>query len=122
MEAVRIRVNRERSRKMDSGAWIVAALAVATVITRFLPFLIFPAGREIPRYVEYLGKTLPYATIGLLVVYCLKDVQMAGGFHGLPEMIAVSVIVGLHWWKGNSLLSIGMGTLVYMVLVQKVFV
>ena len=88
---------------INGGVWIVAALAFATMITRFLPFLLFPAGREIPRYVEYLGKTLPYATIGLLVVYCLKDVQVAGTFHGLPEMIAVSVIVGLHWWKGNSL-------------------
>ena len=107
---------------MGNGAWIVAALAGATLITRFLPFLLCPAGREIPKYVEYLGKTLPYATIGLLVVYCLKDVQVSGAFHGLPEMIAVSVIVGLHWWKGNSLFSIGVGTVVYMVLVQRVFV
>ncbi len=107
---------------IGNEAWIVAALAGATMITRFLPFLLFPAGRKIPRYVEYLGKTLPYATIGLLVVYCLKDVQVSGGCHGLPEMIAVSVIVGLHWWKGNSLLSIGAGTAVYMALVQKVFV
>lgn len=107
---------------INGGVWIVAALAFATMITRFLPFLLFPAGREIPRYVEYLGKTLPYATIGLLVVYCLKDVQVAGTFHGLPEMIAVSVIVGLHWWKGNSLLSIGAGTVEYMALVQRVFV
>ena len=107
---------------INGGVWIVAALAVAPMLTRFVALLVFPAGREIPRYVEYLGKTLPYATIGLLVVYCLKDVQVAGTFHGLPEMIAVSVIVGLHWWKGNSLLSIGAGTVVYMALVQRVFV
>ena len=71
---------------------------------------------------EYLGRTLPYATMGLLVVYCLKDVSLAGSSHGLPEMIAVAVIVVLHWWKGNSLLSIGAGTVIYMIMVQRVFV
>lgn len=111
---------------MSSIGWIqaaviVAALVLATVITRFLPFFLFPAGKEIPRYVQYLGKTLPYATIGLLVVYCLKDVDFAGAAHGLPELIAVAVIVALHWWKGNSLLSIGVGTVLYMALVQIVF-
>ncbi len=104
------------------GALIVAALAAATMITRFLPFLMFPRGKKIPGYVEYLGKTLPCATIGLLVVYCLKDVDVWSGSHGLPELIAVAVIVVLHWWKGSSLLSIGVGTAVYMVLVQTVFV
>ena len=103
------------------GIAIVAALATATLITRFLPFLLFPPGKGIPNYVEYLGKTLPYATIGLLVVYCLKDVEMSGPAHGLPEMIAVGIIVMLHWWKGNSLLSIGVGTVLYMMMVQSVF-
>lgn len=104
------------------GGCIVAALAAATMTTRFLPFLLFPSGKEIPKYIEYLGKTLPFATIGLLVVYCLKDVNVSGASHGLPEMIAVAAIVVLHWWKGNSLLSIGAGTVLYMVLVQMVFV
>lgn len=104
------------------GIGILTALAAATLITRFLPFLLFPSGKETPKYMEYLGKTLPYATIGLLVVYCLKDVDISGFNHGLPELIAVSAIVVLHWWKGNSLLSIGVGTLFYMVLVQTVFV
>ena len=98
------------------GGLIVAALAAATMLTRFLPFILFPQGKKIPDYVEYLGKTLPYATIGLLVVYCLKDVDVWSGSHGLP------VIVVLHWWKGNSLLSIGAGTVLYMALVQAVFV
>lgn len=104
------------------GIGIVAALAVATMVTRFFPFILFPPWKKIPEYVEYLGKTLPYATIGLLVVYCLKDTGLASGFHGLPELISVAVIVVLHWWKGNSLLSIGMGTALYMFLVQRVFV
>jgi branched-subunit amino acid transport protein AzlD len=107
---------------IGNGISIVAALAAATVITRFLPFLLFPAGKKIPRYMEYLGKTLPYATIGLLVVYCLKDVRISGAAHGLPELIAVTAIVVLHWRKGNSLLSIGVGTVLYMVLVQRIFV
>ncbi len=100
---------------------VVIALVAATLLTRFLPFLLFPSGRETPKYLEYLGKTLPYATIGLLVVYCLKDVEVPGPAHGLPEMIAVIVIVILHWWKENSLLSIGAGTIFYMILVQVVF-
>ena len=104
------------------GGLIVAALAAATMLTRFLPFILFPQGKKIPDYVEYLGKTLPYATIGLLVVYCLKDVDVWSGSHGLPEIIAVAVIVVLHWWRGNSLLSIGAGTVLYMALVQAVFV
>lgn len=101
---------------------IVTVLTAATLITRFLPFILFPAEKETPRYMEYLGKTLPYATIGLLVVYCLKDVQISGASHGFPELIAVTAIVVLHWWKGNSLLSIGAGTVLYMVLVQTVFI
>lgn len=101
---------------------IVAVLAVSTMITRFLPFLIFPAGKKVPEYVEYLGKTLPYATMGLLVVYCLKNVNFLAAPFGLPEVLAVAAIVAVHWWKGNSLLSIGAGTVFYMILVQAVFV
>lgn len=100
---------------------IVAAMVVGTVITRFLPFLVFPAGKGTPKFVEYLGQTLPFATMGLLVVYCLKGVQLAAAPHGMPEILAVAAIVALHRWKGNSLLSIGAGTVFYMVLVQVVF-
>lgn len=103
------------------GILIIAALVIGTVITRFLPFILFPAGKETPKYVAFLGKTLPYATIGLLVVYCLKGISFSAYPHSLPELIAVLVIVILHRLKGNSLLSIGAGTLIYMVLVQVVF-
>lgn len=101
---------------------IIVALAVATLITRFLPFILFPAGKKTPDYVVFLGKTLPFATIGLLVVYCLKGISVTAYPHGLPELIAVAAIVALHLWKKNSLLSIGVGTVVYMILVQMVFV
>ena len=70
---------------------------------------------------EYLGKTLPYATMGLLVVYCLKGISLTAFPFGLPELLAVVLIVALHWWKENSLLSIGVGTVFYMFLVQVVF-
>ncbi len=100
---------------------IVAVLALATVLTRFLPFLIFPEGKKIPRYVEYLGKTLPYATMGMLVIYCLKDISFLTAPFGIPELLAVALVAVLEWWKENSLLSIGAGTVFYMLLVQLVF-
>ena len=100
---------------------IVAAMIAGTVLTRFLPFLIFPAGKETPRFVDYLGRTLPFATMGLLVVYCLKGVELKAAPHGLPELLAVIAIALLHRWKGNSLLSIGAGTVFYMLLVQVIF-
>lgn len=100
---------------------IIIAMVIGTLVTRFLPFLLFPAGTKTPKFVDYLGKTLPFATMALLVVYCLKGVQITAAPHGLPELIAVAVIVILHWIKGNSLLSIGAGTILYMILVQKVF-
>ena len=82
---------------MIRGIGIVAALAAATMITRFFPFLLFPPGKKIPEYVEYLGKTLPSAAMGLLVVYCLKDISLASEFHGLPELIAIMAMGILHW-------------------------
>lgn len=109
------------SQAMIRGVLIVAAMAAGTMITRFLPFILFPAGKETPRFVDFLGKTLPFATMGLLVVYCLKGVDMMAAPHGLPELFAILLIVILHRRKGNSLLSIGAGTIFYMVLVQSVF-
>ncbi len=106
---------------MMKGIILIVIMAAATLITRFLPFILFPAGKKTPKYVTYLGTTLPYATIGLLVVYCLKSVDVFAYPHALPEMIAIAAIVVLHAWKGNSLLSIGAGTVIYMVLVQGVF-
>lgn len=100
---------------------IVGAMAGATVITRFLPFIFFPAGRKTPKYVIWLSLTLPYAAIGLLVIYCLRNLSLFSYPYGLPELLSIGVIALLHRLKGNSLLSIGGGTAVYMVLVQTVF-
>lgn len=99
----------------------IAVVAFGTVITRFLPFLIFPAGKPTPKFVQYLGKYLPPAVFGLLVIYCLKNVNFLTGSHGIPEMIAVAVVVALHLWKKQLLLSVAGGTVCYMLLVQLVF-
>ena len=99
----------------------IAVVALGTMLTRFLPFLLFPAGKPTPRYVQYLGKALPGAVFGLLVVYCLKNVSLLLGSHGLPELIAILVVAGLHLWKRQMLLSIAGGTIRYMLLVQLVF-
>ncbi len=99
----------------------VAMVILATVITRFLPFLVFPSGKETPQFIKYLGKVLPAAVFGLLVVYCLKSVSIFEGSHGIPELISILVVAGLHLWKRQMLLSIAGGTMVYMLLVQLVF-
>lgn len=101
---------------------MILAVAFGTMITRFTPFLLFPDSKEPPRAVSYLGKVLPPAMMGLLVVYCLRGVSFTGSTHGIPEIVAVAAIAALHKWKGNVLLSIGVGTVIYMVLVQMVFV
>ena len=103
--------------------WVGGATAGAllgTMMTRFLPFLIFPEGKEPPEFIQYLGKVLPYAVIGLLVIYCLKDVP-GSGTYGIPEFLAIAFIVLLHRWKKSILLSIGGGTVFYMLLVQLFF-
>lgn len=99
----------------------IGMVVLGTVLTRFLPFLLFPAGKPTPKYVRYLGQVLPAAIFGLLVVYCLKNVSLLAGSHGLPEAIAIAVVVALHRWKGQMLLSIAGGTVCYMLLVQLVF-
>ena len=103
------------------GIVIIAVMAAATLLSRFLPFILFPAGKKSPEYISFLGTTLPYATIGLLVVYCLKGVNLVSWPHALPEILSVAAIVLLHIWKGNWLLIIGAWTVIYMVLVQGVF-
>jgi branched-subunit amino acid transport protein AzlD len=100
---------------------IVLMVALSTAITRFLPFILFSGSKEKRPYITYLGQVLPYATMGLLVVYCLKDVGFAAASDWLPEAIAIACIVLLHTWKNNVLLSIGAGTVIYMLLVQLVF-
>lgn len=99
----------------------IAAVVLGTMVTRFLPFFVFPANRPVPKYVQYLGKVLPYAVIGLLIVYCLKNVSVFSAPYGVPELIAILAVAGLHLWRKNMLLSIGGGTILYMLLVQFVF-
>ena len=99
----------------------ILVVAAGTVLTRSLPFLLFPAGKPTPKYIQYLGKVLPAAVFGMLVVYCLKNVQILSGSHGLPEAIAIAVVAALHLRKKNTLLSIAVGTVCYMLLVQVVF-
>lgn len=98
----------------------ILAVVLATMLTRFLPFLIFPEGKNPPAVISYLGTVLPYAVIGLLVIYCLKDAVFTV-WHGLPELISILFIVVLHKWRKNTLLSIAAGTVLYMVLVQNFF-
>lgn len=100
---------------------MIAVMALVTMATRFLPFLIFGENKKTPPIIEYLGKVLPCAIMGMLVVYCLKDVSILEKPYGIPEAIGIVVVALLHLWKRNSLLSIGVGTVFYMVLVQVVF-
>lgn len=100
---------------------IVAAVSVGTQITRWLPFWLFPENKEPPAVVTYLGKVLPPAMMGLLVVYCLKGVSWTAAPHGAPELIAIAAVALLHKWRGSVLLSIAGGTVLYMLLVQVVF-
>ena len=100
---------------------LIAVMVLATQLTRALPFLAFPAGKPTPKYIAYIGKVLPAAVFGMLVVYCLKNVNILGGSHGLPELIAIGIVVALHLWKRQMLLSIAGGTVAYMLLVQFIF-
>jgi len=100
---------------------IIAVTALVTILLRFLPFLIFGENRKTPPIIAYLGQILPYAIMGMLVVYCLKDVNLAAMPFGIPEAIGCAVVAGLHIWKRNTLLSIGAGTVCYMLLVQFIF-
>ncbi len=99
----------------------VFIIAAGTALTRFLPFLLFPSAEHTPAWVRFLGRVLPAAVFGLLVVYCLRGVTLLAAPHGLPELIAVAAVVVLHLWRRQMLLSIAGGTVVYMLLVQLVF-
>lgn len=99
--------------------WIMIGLiTLGTMITRFLPFIIFPESKEPPKFILYLSDTLPAATIGLLVVYCLKDVNFLEGRRGIPEALAILFIIIVHKWKNNVLLSILGGTAFYVFLLH----
>lgn len=100
----------------------IAAVIAGTMVTRFLPFVLFPANKKTPPLVTFLGKTLPTAVMGMLVVYTLKDTQITTGTHGLPEAIAVAITVLLQISLRNLLLTIAAGTISYMLLVQYIFI
>lgn len=100
-------------------AYLIATMSIVTIALRFLPFILFQ--KKTPKYISYLGKVLPPAIIGMLVIYCLKDVNISAHPFGIPELIAVACVVGLQVWKRNSLISILVGTIIYMLLVQLVF-
>ena len=100
---------------------LVAVVALVTIALRFLPFWVFGENRTTPPLITHLGKVLPFAIMGMLVVYCLKDVKLTAAPFGIPEAIGCALVASLHIWKRNTLLSIGAGTLCYMLLVQFVF-
>ena len=102
-----------------NAAVLAAVMSLVTILLRFLPFLIFR--KQTPAYITYLGRVLPPAIIGMLVVYCLKDITLTVRPHGLPELIAAACVVGLQVWRRNALISILSGTIVYMLLIQTVF-
>ena len=100
---------------------IIFIVAATTFATRVIPFLVFPKGKEVPKTIQYLGKVLTPAVIGMLVVYCLKGMSFTQAPFGIPEVVAVAAVALLHIWKRNNLLSIGVGTVLYMLLIQFVF-
>lgn len=99
----------------------IALCVLGTMATRFLPFIVFSGNKPTPKFISYLGNALPAAIFGMLVVYCLKDVNLLAASYGLPELISIIMVVALHLWKRQMLLSISSGTLCYMLLVQLVF-
>ncbi len=99
----------------------IGLCVLGTVLTRFLPFLVFRSDRPTPRYIQYLGAVLPGAVFGMLVVYCLRSVSVTRYSYGLPELIAIILVILLHRWKRQMILSIAGGTVCYMLLVQLVF-
>ena len=100
---------------------LIAVMVLVTMLTRFLPFLIFGEGKKTPPIITQLGQVLPFAIMGMLVVYCLKDVSVLSAPFGIPEILGCLIVAALHVWKRNSLLSIGVGTVCYMIMVQLIF-
>ena len=96
-------------------------MAGVTFLTRVIPFILWGNKNELPPLIRYLGNVLPYAMMGLLVVYCLRNTAVLSFPYGIPELIAVSAVVGLHCWKRNNLISILGGTALYMLLIQVIF-
>ena len=107
---------------VSTSIWIIVILALVTFATRLLPFVLWGNQQELSPLIRYLGEKLPYAMMGMLVVYCLRNTDLAGPDHGLAELIAVTAVVLLHRWKRSNLISILGGTILYMFLVQVVFI
>ena len=103
---------------MLSSVAIIAVAAIVTLIIRAVPFVAFDGKREVPETVTYLGKVLPPAIMVILVIYCVKGINLFTGSHGIPELLSIAVVALLHIWKKNTLLSIAVGTILYMILVQ----
>lgn len=99
----------------------ILLITLGTMLTRFLPFLLFPSKEKTPTFIQFLGEVLPYAVMAMLVVYCLKNISFAAPASFLPELLSIVLIVFLHHWKHNTLLSIAGGTLCYMFLIQVIF-
>ena len=107
---------------MDKYAFIaISIVSLVTILLRFLPFIIFNKNSKVPKIIIYLGKVLPYSIMAMLVVYCMKEISFISFPHGLPEIISGIIVIVLHWWKKNTLFSIISGTIVYMLLIQFVF-
>lgn len=107
---------------LGQQAATIAVVVAGTMLTRFLPFLIFPGDKPTPPYIQYLGRVLPFAVTGLLVVYCLRSVSFSLPPYGAAEALSILLIFFLHHWKRKMLLSIAGGTVLYMILIQFVFV
>jgi len=107
---------------MNSHAIIVmVAMGIATIATRILPVVIFGRGKKVPDYILYLGKVVPYTAMGLLIVYCFKDLSISEAPHALPELIGMIIVVATYLWRRNTILSVVIGTVAYMVMVQFIF-
>ena len=105
----------------EYAIFIMLIMGLATLATRLVPVMIFGRGKKVPDYIMYLGKVVPYTAMGLLIVYCLKDVSIFESPHALPEIIALAIVSGTYIWKRNTIFSVVIGTICYMAMVQLVF-
>ena len=100
---------------------VIAVMGLAVLATRIVPVLIFGRGEKVPEFILYLGRVVPYTAMGLLIVYCLRDMPVLDAPHGLPEIISLAVVTGTYLWKRNTIMSVVIGTALYMFLVQSIF-
>ena len=100
---------------------VIAVMGLAVLATRIVPVLIFGRGEKVPEFILYLGRVVPYTAMGLLIVYCLRDMPLLEAPYGLPEIISLAVVTGTYLWKRNTILRVVTGTVLYMFLVQSIF-